>query len=100
MCVDYSDLNLITIKDRYPILRIDDQLDALAKAKWFCSLDMTSGFYQIPVEEESIQKTAFVTPDGHYEFLRMPFGLTNAPAVFQRAINKALKKYVGPDGIY
>lgn len=57
MCVDFRALNNITVKDRYPIPRIDDQIDALAKAKWFCSLDMTSGFYQIPIAKDSIEKT-------------------------------------------
>lgn len=95
MCVDFRALNAVTIKDRYPLPLIEDQLDSLASANWFTSLDMASGFYQIPVAAESVFRTSFVTPDGQYEFLRMPFGLTNAPAVFQRAIHKALKGLYG-----
>ncbi|XP_043262479.1 LOW QUALITY PROTEIN: uncharacterized protein LOC122403183 [Colletes gigas] len=90
MCVDFRALNKITVKDRFPLPLIEDQLDRLGTGKYFTTLDMASGFYQVPIAENSITKTAFVTPDGHYEFLRMPFGLTNAPAVFQRAVNKAL----------
>ncbi|XP_043262439.1 uncharacterized protein LOC122403150 [Colletes gigas] len=91
MCVDFRALNKITVKDRFPLPLIEDQLDRLGMGKYFTTLDMASGFYQVPIAEGSIAKTAFVTPDGHYEFLRMPFGLTNAPAVFQRAVNKALR---------
>lgn len=83
------------MRDHYPLPLINDQLDQLADAKFFTSLDMASGFHQIPISEESIEKTAFVTPDGQYEYLSMPFGLSNAPAVYQRAINSALGKYCG-----
>jgi hypothetical protein len=63
---------------------------ALSRGKYFTSLDMASEFHQIPIRQDSIHKTGFVTPDGHFKYLRMPFGLANAPAVFQRAINSAL----------
>lgn len=90
MCVDYRALNRKTKKDHYPLPRVEDQLDLLAGNILFTSLDLASGYYQIPVSKESRQKTAFVTPDGQFEYNRMPFGLVNAPSVFQRTINKIL----------
>lgn len=90
LCVDYRALNRKTVKDHYPLPRIEDQLDLLAGHEYFITLDLASGYYQIPIAEESISKTAFVTPDGQFEYLRMPFGLVNAPSVFQRTMNKIL----------
>jgi len=83
-------LNENTVADKYPLPLISDQIARLRGAKYFSCIDMASGFYQIPVHEDSIERTAFVTPEGQYEFLTMPFGLKNAPSVFQRAIMKAL----------
>lgn len=91
MCVDYRSLNSIIEKERYPLPLIQDEIDHLGKAKYFISIDMKNGFHQIPVEESSVKYTAFVTPDGHYEFTKMPFGICNGPSVFQRAISKAVK---------
>ena len=97
-CIDYRKLNDITIKDRYPLPRIDDTIDSLNGAKLFTSLDLFSGYWQIEIEPEDQHKTSFVCEFGQFEFIRMPFGLTNAPATFQRFMNyifrKALNVYV------
>lgn len=90
LCIDFRALNKKTIKEHYPLPRIDDQLDNLSGYRYYTSLDLASGYYQIPLAESSKRYTAFVTPDGHYEFNRMPFGLVNAPSTFQRAINGIL----------
>jgi hypothetical protein len=90
MCVDYRSLNAKTVKNRYPLPRVGDYFEKMHGNQYFTTLDLASGYHQIKMAEDSISKPAFVTPDGHYEYLRMPFGLVNAPAVFQRAINSIL----------
>ena len=90
-CVDYRRVNSLTCKDAYPIPRIQDCLDAMAGSVMFSTLDMTSGYHQIPIKEGDIPKTAFVTRQGLYEFTTMPFGLTNAPATFQRVMEVACR---------
>ena len=85
-CIDYRRLNAITKLDVFPLPRIDDSLDLFAKSKYFTTLNLAMGYWQVQMEPASQEKTAFVTLDGHYEFKVMPFGLTNAPATFQRLI--------------
>ena len=90
LCVDYHLLNAKTHKDAYPLPRIEEALDVLKGAKYFCSLDLAHGFNQIPMKESDIEKTAFRTGTGGlYEYLRMPFGLCNAPGTFMRLMDKA-----------
>ncbi|KAK8774213.1 hypothetical protein V5799_011257 [Amblyomma americanum] len=89
-CVDYRRLNNITKKDVYPLPRIDDTLDRLCNAEYFSSMDLKSGYWQIEVDERDREKTAFITPDGLFEFKVMPFGLCSAPATFQRVMDTVL----------
>jgi Reverse transcriptase (RNA-dependent DNA polymerase)/gag-polyprotein putative aspartyl protease len=94
MVVDYRRVNKQIVKDKYPLPRIDDTIDALYGAKYFTTLDLFSGFYQIPLDEKSKEITAFITHEGLYEFNRLPMGLANSPSVFQRALNSILKKFI------
>ncbi|KAJ9539152.1 hypothetical protein OSB04_031885 [Centaurea solstitialis] len=91
MCIEYRELNKLTVKNRYPLPRIDDLFDLLLGASWFLKIDLHSGYLQLKVREGDVHKTMFRTRYRHFEFIVMPFGLTNAPTVFMDLINRVCR---------
>ncbi|KAL4351797.1 hypothetical protein GQ457_06G011370 [Hibiscus cannabinus] len=94
LCINYRQLNRVTIKNKYPLTRTEDLFDQLRDASVFSKIDLRSGYYQMKVKDVDVPKTALQTHYGHFEFLVMPFGLTNAPAAFMDLMNRVFKPYL------
>jgi hypothetical protein len=94
LCIDFKQLNKVTVKNKYPLLRIDDLFDQLKGAKIFSKIDLRLGYHQVRIKDEDINKTTFRTRYGHYEFTVVPFGLSKAPIVFMCLMNGVFKDYL------
>ena len=94
LCIDYRELNKVTMRNQYPLPQIDDLFDQLQGARVFSKIDLMSGYHKLKIRSEGVPKTSFKTRYGHYEFLVMPFGLTNAPTVFMDLMNRIFQPYL------
>ena len=90
LCIEYRQLNKVTVKNKYPLLRIDDLFDQMRGAKVFSKIDLRLGYHHVRIKDEDIHQKTLITRYGHYEFVVVPFGLTNAPATFMCVMNSVL----------